>query len=142
VTVTPTVSNSQPGRFTVSSINPNVCGTYTVVISDATGRRSNVTVITAAGTIAPTPTPAFAVSPAALTLSCGSSGSVGAVGGSGSYSVTTTHPRVTAIVSGNVVTITRQAGDPTPPYPTTATVTVSDGTALKDVTVTVPASCP
>ena len=146
ITVTPSTSSTNPGRFTITANNPTLCGTFSVVIQDSVGRRATVTVITAAGTIAPTPPPTFAVSPATLTLACSTSGSVSAVGGSGSYSVTSTHPRVTAIVSGNTVTITRLSDAPltVPPtaYPTTATVTVSDGTSLKDVTVTVPASCP
>jgi len=87
--------------------------------------------------------PPLAVSPSSLTLSCGATGAVTVVGGSGSYSVNSTHPRVTASVSGNTVSITRLAGpDPAGgPFPTTATISITDGATVTSVTATVPAAC-
>jgi hypothetical protein len=78
------------------------------------------------------------VSPTTITLACGTTGSVTAVGGSGTYSAASTHPRVTAVVVGNRVDITRLAPDPpASTFPTTAVVTVTDGATIKDVTVTI-----
>jgi len=142
------VSGSNPGLFTVTvGQSAGACLTAeTCTITDARGARTTFTVTTLKGTN-PT-TPALSVVPNALTLSCGTSGSVTAVGGSGSYFVNSSHPRVTATVTGNTVTITRLAADaaagpvPVGGYPTTATVSVSDGSSAVPVTVTVPAICP
>ena len=145
VSVSPTTSNENPGRFTVTAGNQAFCGTVPIVVTDSVGRRTTVTVTTATGGTAP----ALAVSPATITLGCGATGSASVVGGSGSYSVTSTHPRVTATVSGNTVSITRLGGDaaavppaPPPPHPTTATINVTDGNTIQAITVTVPATCP
>jgi hypothetical protein len=143
VTVSPSSTSANPGRFTINASNPNVCLTdATIIVTDAIGGRGTVTVSTALGSFTPPPAPTFTVAPTAVTLSCATSGSVSAVGGSGIYTATSTHPRVTALVSGNTITITRLATDPAPPYPTTATISVSDGSAVQTVTVTVPATCP
>lgn len=140
VSVTPTTSNTQPGRFTVTAVASTQCFSAPIVITDAAGRRVTVTVSSEAGTAAP-PTPAaFNVSPTAFTLSCGATGTAAIVGGSGNYFAVSSHPRVQAVASGALLQITRLTGD-TATFPTTATVTVSDGTNLKDVTVTVPGFC-
>lgn len=140
--VTNNTSTSNPGRFTISVGANNVCLTNEqCVFQDATGARASVTISTVLGAAAP-PLPTFDVQPASITLTCGASGSVTAVGGSGSYSVNSTHPRVTAFVSGNTVTITRLNGDGATVYPTSATISVTDGSSIKPVTATVPANCP
>jgi len=139
VTVTPTSSSSDPGRFTIQVSNSSVCvSNATIVVTDSASpsRRATVTVSSAEGTGAP---PAMAVSPTTVSLGdiCGLSVSVSAVGGSGVYSANSTHPRVTAAVSGNTITITRALHDPLPlvAYPNTGTVTITDGTTLQSVTV-------
>ena len=144
ITVTSS-SNSQPGSFTVTAINPNVCSTNaTIVVTDSLGQHTTATVTTAAGSQAP-PTPAaFSVAPTSLTLACNQSGSVTAVGGSGSYSATASNTDLGVVVSGGTITITRNGGDPVPPFaqPTSQSVTVTDGATTQTVTVTVPANCP
>jgi hypothetical protein len=98
---------------------------------------------TAAGSTAPPTPPPLIVNPTTITLACGTSGSVTAVGGNGTFIVNSTHPRVTAVASGNTITITRLDGDPPgSSFPTTGAVSVSDGTTISTVTLTVPASCP
>lgn len=140
VYATPSVSTSNPGKFTVQAVNPGVCVEgATIVVVDSMGNRGTVTVDTARGT---TTVPDMTVSPTTLTLVCGTSGSATVVGGRGGYFTSSTHPRVTAVVSGNTVTISRPIGDGATVYPTTATVNVSDGTKIVGITVTVPANCP
>jgi hypothetical protein len=140
VYATPTTSTDNPGKFTIHAVNPGVCVTgATIVVVDSLGNRGVVTVDTAKGDQT---LPDLAVSPTALTLACGTSGSATVVGGRGSYFTSSTHPRVTAAVSGNTVTVTRPIGDGAVVYPTTATVNVSDGTKIVAITVTVPANCP
>jgi len=137
-------SNTQPGRFTfVVGANTTCLSAEQCVIQDATGARVIVPITTVKGS-APT-NPPLAVSPSSLTLTCGATGAVTVVGGSGSYSVNSTHPRVTASVSGNTVSITRAAIDVAPPvggFPTTATISITDGATVTSVTATVPATCP
>ena len=58
-----------------------------------------------AGTTAP---PAVTAVPTTLTLGCGQTGQATVVGGTGSpLTATSTHPRVTALIGGSVLTITR-----------------------------------
>src|SRR4029079_16788310 len=108
ITVTPSSTGANPAVFTVTANNPNVCVTgATIVVTDAAGGRTTVTVATAEGSTQPTPPPALTVSPTAITRVSATSGSVSIVGGTGGYFATSTHPRVTAVVSGNTLTITR-----------------------------------
>jgi hypothetical protein len=145
ITVTPTSTGANPARFTVTASNPLVCvDNATVVVTDAANRRATITVSTEEGSGA---LPPLIVSPTTVTLNdtCNYSTSVTAVGGAGGISASSSHPRVVAIVSGNTVTITRVGSDPIPliNYPTTGTVTVTDGTTVQSVTVNaIRASCP
>jgi hypothetical protein len=139
VTVTPASTTSDPGQFTVIANNAAVCvSNATIVITDSASpsRRATVTVSTSEGSSTP---PAMTVSPTTVSLGdiCGLSVSVSVVGGSGIYAANSTHPRVTAAISGNTVTITRALHDPVPlvAYPNSGTVTVTDGTTLTNVTV-------
>jgi hypothetical protein len=143
VSVSPSSTNANPGLFTISAFNPGICLTgSTIVITDSTGARTTVTVDTKEGTAEPTPPPPVAVAPATITLACGTSGSVSVVGGAGGYIVNSTHPRVTAVASGNTITITRLAGDAGASFPTTGAVSITDGSSTATVTLTVPANCP
>ena len=145
ITVTPTSTGANPARFTVTATNPLVCvDNATVVVTDAANRRVTVTVSTEEGSAT---SPALVVSPTTVTLNdtCNYSTSVTAIGGTGSISANSSHPRVSAVVSGNIVTITRVGSDPLPliNYPTTGTVTITDGTTAQNVTVNaIRASCP
>ena len=139
ITVTPTTNSSNPARFTVTAFNPNVCVDTTIVVTDRNNRRATVTVKTEEGSGTPPP---LVVSPTTVTLNdtCGFSTSVTAIGGVGPLSVNSGHPRVSASLSGSTITITRLTPDPVPPagpafYPTTATVSVTDGATVQNVTV-------
>ena len=139
VAVTST-SDTNPGRFTVTVVNQSVCfDEKIVVVTDRAGRRATVSVKSEAGSSTP---PTLTVSPSAITVICGSSGSASVVGGVGGYSVASSHPRVTGSVSGNTVTVSRLAGDGATLYPTSATISITDGTSIASLTVTVPANCP
>jgi hypothetical protein len=80
------------------------------------------------------------VSPTTFTLACGTSGAVTVVGGTGSYTVNSSHPRVTASVSGNTITVTRLSADGAPAgtFPSTATISVTDGSSVASTVATVP----
>ena len=135
------VSGSNPGVFTVTVGASSTClSGEQCLVQDARGARATFTVTTVKGTSPPTV--AIAVVPNAITLACNTSGSVTATGGSGAFFVNSSHPRITASVSGNTVTITRLPGDAGVVYPTSGTVSVSDGSSSVPVTVTVPATCP
>jgi hypothetical protein len=139
VSVTPTTNSANPARFTVSAFNPNVCVDTSIIVTDREQRRGTVSVKTEEGSKT---LPALAVSPTTVSLNdtCGFSSSVTAVGGVGPLSVNSSHPRVSATLSGNTVTITRLTPDPASPpgpsfYPTTATVSITDGATISSVTV-------
>jgi hypothetical protein len=141
-TSTPTAG--QPGRFTFTVGASNTClnAEQCVVFDSANPQnRATVSITTIKGTTTP-PTPLVAT-PNSITLTCGASGNVTVTGGSGSYTANSTHPRVTATVSGNTVTITRLAGPEVGgPFPTSATISVTDGSSATPITATVPANCP
>ena len=142
VQVTPASSGTQPGRFTITVGSTQACATAApVIVTDSLGNRVTVSVTSVRGPAAAAP-PALAVAPNTITLVCNSSGSVSVVGGSGSYSVTSSHPRVNATVSGRTITITRVNGDGVIVYPVTASISVTDGATAQVVTATVPANCP
>ena len=147
----PVTSNSQPGRFTLQVANPNppCIKDVPIIITDANNSRTTVTVTTEAGSAPPPPTP-VSVTPGSLTLNCGQSGSVSVLGGptgSGTFSVSSADPRVSATASGRTVTVTRQAADvptipPTPPGTIAYTVTVTDGATSTTIGISAPAVCP
>jgi hypothetical protein len=146
VGVIPVNTGSNPGRFTIQISDPTQCVDHaTIVVIDSAGRRATVTVSSTAGSAT---NPPLAVAPTTTTLNdtCGFSSSVTAVGGQGPLSVSSNNPAVSAVLSGGTVTITRRLHDPAPPpasYPLTATVSVTDGTTIQNVTVNgVNAFCP
>jgi hypothetical protein len=143
VFVTPTQSSANPGRFTVAASNPTICvAGATVIVTDSVGQRTTVSVTTERGSQDPPDPLPITIQPSSITLICNSTGSVGVVGGTGALSATTTHPRVAASISGNVLSVARLPGDAGVVYPTAATVTVTDGSQLATLSVTVPATCP
>jgi hypothetical protein len=144
VSVATVSAGTQPGRFTITALNQSVClASVPVIFLDSLGNRTTVTVTTAAGsTVVPPPTP-ITVAPAAITLGCGVTGSVSVVGGNPPYSATSSSPVITAVVSGNTISITRHA-TPDPaggPFTATSTVSVTDGASAAVVTVTAPTGC-
>jgi hypothetical protein len=143
IIVTPPQTSDNPGRFTVGASNPTICvSNGTVIVTDSLGRRATVTVTTEPGSAAPPEPVPITVSPKTITLTCGTSGSVTVVGGSGPLSVASSHPRVTAIISGTTITVTRPVGDGATVYPTAATISVTDGSQVATLDATVPANCP
>jgi len=163
LTVTYVDVNHNPGRFRISATNPNVCITNgTVVVTDANNARTTVTVSTVKGSQPPfvPPTP-LTVQPSSITLGCGQSGSVLAVGGSasgssgsgggggggsgtGTYSASSSNPDITAVPTGNggTIQITR-AGPAGPGTGTTSSqVFITDGSQVATVTVNAPTTCP
>jgi hypothetical protein len=144
VSVTPLTLTENGSRFTISvgqGFPVTACPSGSVIIRDAQGRVASVDVSSVPGTssipitVAPTPLPA---------LTCTANTTQAAVvGGIGSLQVVSTHPRVQANISGNVLSVLRAAsGDGATIYPTTATLVITDGASLANVTVTVPANCP
>jgi hypothetical protein len=153
--------NHNPGRFSFTASNPNVClDNGTIVVTDAAGARTTVTVNTAKGSNPPVvpPTP-LQVQPQSITLSCGQTGSVLAVGGGSSsstggsggsgstsvtYSAASSSPNIRTTVSGNTISITAFFG--AAPGPGTGTtnynVNVTDGSQIVPVTVVAPTTCP
>jgi len=133
------------GKFTVSAFNQQLClSGASVVVIDNEGRRATLTVTTAAGSGTPPVAPAIVVSPAAVTLTCAANvATVSVVGGvPGGNSAVSSSPRVTAVISGNSMQITRLLGDVGGPFPVGVTVTVTDGATSAAVAVTSPPSCP
>jgi hypothetical protein len=138
--VNPT-SGSQPGKITFNVGASSICLTgEECVIQDATGSRIIVPVTTTKGT--DPPKVPITVSPNTITLGCNQTGAVTAIGGSGAYSVNSTHPRVVATASGNTISITRLIGDGATAFPTSGNVTVTDGSSIASVAVTTVANCP
>jgi len=117
------------------------CPTGTVTVIDSQGARGTLTVTSQAGSGT---LPPIAISPTTLTLTCTApTASAAVIGGNGSLSAVSSHPRVQATISGNVLTVTRLTPDvPVVAYPATATIAVTDGATIVNVTVSVPTSCP
>jgi hypothetical protein len=126
-----------------SGIPPsNGCPTGSVVVSDTQGRRATVDVKSIVGSGTPPP---IVVSPsfvAALTCTSNTA-TVAVIGGIGPLSTISNHPRVTAGISGNSLTVTRAPSGDTTTYPTSATIVVTDGATLTNLSVpSVSAFCP
>jgi hypothetical protein len=141
ILISPSTSGTQPGRFTITVASTQACPTASpVIITDSLGNRVVVSVTSSRGAAAAvvTATP-VTVAPNAIILACGTSGSVSAVGGKPPYSVSSTHPRVTATVLGNTITITRLPGPDPINSPLTGTVSVTDGSSAASIAVTFPA---
>jgi hypothetical protein len=89
------------------------------------------------------------VAPNQITLTCGQTASVSAIGGGTSttpattYSASSANPNLTVTVSGNAVSIHRIGTTPPGPVGPTSpsTVTVTDGTQQATVTVTSTTTC-
>jgi hypothetical protein len=159
ITVTYIDPNHNPGHFRITVANGGAtCANGAVVVTDAGGARTSVTVTSAKGTTAPTvpPTP-IQVVPNTLTLGCGQSASVSVLGGnqasgggggggggsSSSISASSSNPNVTiSNISGNTVTILRGGTGAGSGGTTTSNVVVTDGATSATVAVTSPTNCP
>ena len=139
--VTPSTSSAQPGTFTISAGNPGICGNTTIILTDSLGARTTVTVTTAAGSVAPVVPIQLVPNP--VTVGCAQSVSVAAIGGSGTYSVTSTDPNILASVAGSIVTVSRAGpAGPGSGGTTNSTVNVTDGATVTPLIVTNPVTCP
>ncbi len=138
VSVTPTTSPTQPGRFTVTlAIQGSPCPSgVQVVVTDSFGARGVVTVDSVQGAAGPPLT----VAPSAFTLACQQSGTGVVVGGTGTYNAFSSGGGVSATVSGNQVVITRTGG-PTPVGTQDTSVNITDGNSIATITVTSPLAC-
>jgi hypothetical protein len=143
----PAIVSTNGGRLTVRVTAPACVTDSPITITDAAGRTITVTVTNQEGT-GTAPPPVLAVAPTSLTLLCGQQASFLAYAGSGTYSASTSHPRISVVVAtGGVVTVQRLSPDPVSPpgpaaYPTAATVVVSDGVTTATVGVNTSAFCP
>ncbi|HEX4942810.1 MAG TPA: hypothetical protein VFV55_00555 [Usitatibacteraceae bacterium] len=146
--VTPTIFG---GRFTInvsgggggfSPIGTAVCPTgLSVVVADSAGATAVLPVSSEPGT---TTLPALTAVPSSIAvLGCGQSVGVTVVGGTGSFTASSQHARVTAAISGNTLTLTRLTGDGATIYPVTGTASVTDGSTAISVTFSgMPNNCP
>jgi hypothetical protein len=156
--VLPGVVAASGGTFIVTLAPvPNCLTNAPIGVTDATGRTITLTISSVAGT-GTAPAPAISVAPNSLVLACSFTvpavppatpttvavtSSVTVSGGSGTFSAGSNHPRVLATVTDRTVTIQRLASDPlAATYPTTGTVTVTDGATSAAVALTVPTYCP
>ncbi len=144
VSVTPLILTENGSRFTITvgqGFPVTACPSGSVIVRDSQGRITSVSVTSVPGTssipitIAPSPL---------QTLTCAANTTQAAVvGGVAQLQVVSTHPRVQATISGNVLSVLRiGSGDGAIIYPTTATLVITDGASVLSVNVTVPANCP
>jgi hypothetical protein len=136
-------SNSIFSVVIPSGIPPsNGCPTGSVVVTDTQGRRATMDVKSIVGSGTPPP---IVVSPSFIpALTCTSNtATVAVIGGIGPLSTVSNHPRVTAGISGTSLTVTRAPSGDTTTYPTSATIVVTDGATLTNLSVpSVSAFCP
>ncbi len=148
VTVTPASTDAQPGIFSFSVNDPNICLTGAIiVVTDARLARGIVTITTEAGTNDPPPPPLRAI-PSSITLTCtaptASTLVVGGADPAAAVSASTTDPNLSLVAAGRTVSITFNppGGGVIPVLPTvSATVTVTDGASTTNVTVRHPTDC-
>jgi len=131
---------STPLTVTVPS-GITTCPTGTISVTDSQGATATIQVTSSPGSGTPPP---ITVSPSTMILTCSAPTATSAVvGGGGALSAVSSHPRVAAVISGNVLTVTRLQPDvPVVAYPATATIAITDGASIVNVTASVPASCP
>jgi hypothetical protein len=139
------VVNADTGVFQVSlgPTAPPACPTGTIVVRDSnpTSTPLTVTVGATAGAPAGSTGTALSVAPTTLTLACGASGSVTVVGGSGTYTASSTTALMTPVVSSSTVTTTLAAAYAAGAM-TGQSINISDGTSIINVPVTAPNACP
>lgn len=150
IVVTPTQSDTNPGVFSFSVNNPNICLTdATIVITDSRLARGTVTINTEAGDGDPPPTPMRAV-PSSVTVTCTAPASsfLVAGGSSDTPSFTSVDPMLNVTQSGRGFTVTLQgttagpgAGTTTVGPTVTSNIQITDGTSVINVAVRRPTDC-
>jgi len=128
------------GRFTART--NGTCGTTVLTVTDSLGRTATASLEAAEGTTdEPAPAP-FTVQPNQGSLVCGGSATFTVAGGAGNFVVSSGSNRVTALISGGIVTATRLSPDTGVGSPGTVLIGVSDGATNTSITLTVPTACP
>ena len=142
VTVTPTSTTDQPGRFTLSVSDSSTCLTdATIIVTDSNNIRGTVTVTTEAGSADPPPA-ALRVIPTSMTLTCGQTAGGVIAGGTGTYTGNTSDPRITLTIAGSTFNVTRNGALPAlPGGNVNLRAFITDGSSTATVTVTTPANC-
>ncbi|HUL57279.1 MAG TPA: hypothetical protein VLT60_09785 [Usitatibacter sp.] len=141
--ITVVAKDANAGHFTLTATNaatPCIAGASIVVTDSGGSTPVTVSVTTTTGTSAPAT--ALAAQPTAITLTCGGTSSVAAVGGSGSYTATTTNALATTSVSGNTVSVTLAGVYAAGAFPSPQSLNITDGSSAVSVALTAPASCP
>ncbi len=144
-----TIANSAPSAFATNTSVVNFSGgsfrvtpsgvcaeNVTIAVTDAAARTTTVTFTNKLGTNDPPPAP-LAVVPGSLSLtSCASTASAVIVGGkTTTYVAASSNGIVLATVNGSLLTVSRAPGPFTAPV-SGVTVTVTDGTSVVSVPVT------
>jgi len=144
VTVTPSTSSTQPGRFTLTAGSPNICLTdATIVVTDSNNARGTVTVTTELGEGDPPAAPLRAI-PTNLTLTCGESANVLIVGGAdpaAAVNAISSDPDIIVTAVGRTVQVTRNLDANNPVGTVTSLVTVTDGATTVSISVRNPTTC-
>lgn len=140
--------NASGGQFSLILTGTGGClVNIPVSITDSTGRTISVTVSIVAGT-ATAPAPAVVLTPGTFTLNCSFgttavTSSLTVSGGTPPFSASSSHSRVLATLNNRTVTLQRLAGDGAATYPTSATITVTDGATTATVVGNITAAnCP
>ena len=124
---TVTISRADRSPATAGPVNVGISDgiTTTSVEVDLVGQGAGVC-----------PAPAFVASPTSVILNnCTAAATVTLSGGSGTYSATWSDNRITATVSGNILSIKRTSGSAAYLAAATTTVTASDGASPISITV-------
>jgi hypothetical protein len=150
IVVNPTTSDTNPGRFTFTVSNPNICLTdAAIIVTDSRNARGTVTINTEAGDGDPPPTPMRAV-PTSVTVTCTapSSSFLVAGGTSDTPSFTNTDAMLNVSQAGRAFTVTLQnttvppgPGTTNVPPTVTSNIQVTDGTSVINVAVRRPTDC-
>jgi hypothetical protein len=146
VTVTPSTTSAQPGRFTLSVNDSSTCLTdATIIISDSNNVRGTVTVTTQRGDAdPPTPPPApLRVVPNSVTITCNQDASALLVSSATTptYSAVSSDPDITFTLGPSNITVHRVGNLPASGGNKTSTVTITDGTSTAPLTVRSPVTC-
>jgi hypothetical protein len=148
VVVTPTTSDSNPGVFSFSVSNPNICLTdASIIITDSRNARGTVTINTEAGEGDPPPPPLRAI-PTSVTVTCSApSASFLVAGGDATATISASENDARLSLSppaGRQITVNLTPTNPggaTLGPTVTSNVTVTDGASVITVVVRRPTDC-
>lgn len=136
--VSPPVVTASGGSFRAQVAGATCLSNIPIAITDASGRTISVTVSNQQGTQT-APAPAITIQPSSLTLCPGQSATATIVGGTAPFSGSSNSPLYSQLITDRTIQVTRLAA---PPGPTSAQITVTDGTTFNTLSVTTPAPLP